>query len=145
MRLIANEVLRIYAELQTVLHLSICNSAQFRKGAMTITQALSSIPLNPPNPQGVIEKMDLLTKFDHVANRIKQERTTKHQAEVSLPPTSLNHWLACIRETTCTEEVFEILDEFRPLSWTDQERASMSQVYMRQLDQLNHQNQSRGG
>lgn len=89
--------------------------------------------------------MDLLTKFDRVANRIKQEKTTKHQAEVSLPPTSLTHWLACINETTCTEEVFEILDEFRPLSWTDQERASMSKVYMRQLDQLNQQNQSRGG
>lgn len=56
MRLIATEPLRIYAEIQTILPLPICNSAQFRKGAMTITLSLSSIPLNLLSPQGVIEK-----------------------------------------------------------------------------------------
>lgn len=34
------------------------------------------------------------------------------------------------------EDVFAILDEFRPLEWTDDERATMSKLYVRILQRL---------
>jgi len=46
----------------------------------------------------------------------------------------LDYWLDRIRSGRDEREIFSILDEFRPLEWTDQERAQMSHVYFRRLE-----------
>lgn len=48
----------------------------------------------------------------------------------------LNSWLNRIRQAETRAQVFAILDEFRPLPWTDEERAQMAKLYIRLLDAL---------
>lgn len=48
----------------------------------------------------------------------------------------LNSWLNRIRQAETRAQVFSILDEFRPLSWTDEERSQMAKLYIRLLDGL---------
>jgi hypothetical protein len=49
---------------------------------------------------------------------------------------NLNFWFHLIRQATTKEEVFRILDDFRPLKWSDEQRASISRWYNGRLDFL---------
>lgn len=49
----------------------------------------------------------------------------------------LQTWLERIHAAQNTEEVFSILDEFRPLLWSDEERATMAKTYNTKLHVLN--------
>lgn len=46
----------------------------------------------------------------------------------------LEDWLNKVQAARSRQEIFKVLDEFRKLAWTDVERASMSKLYMRALD-----------
>jgi hypothetical protein len=48
----------------------------------------------------------------------------------------LNSWLNRIRQAETRAQVFAVLDEFRPLSWSDEERSQMAKLYIRLLDGL---------
>ncbi len=48
----------------------------------------------------------------------------------------LSSWLERMIATQSNEEVFAILDEFRPLLWSDDERASMAKIYNAKLHQI---------
>lgn len=49
----------------------------------------------------------------------------------------LQPWLDRILSAQSIEEIFAILDDFRPLVWTDEDRASMAKIYNAKLNQLN--------
>jgi len=48
----------------------------------------------------------------------------------------LTPWLLKIKSATSRSSVFAILDEFRKLDWTDQQRSAMAKVYMRRIERL---------
>ena len=48
----------------------------------------------------------------------------------------LNTWLTRVQGAKKSDEVLRILDDFRPLNWTDEERAAMSKVYVRIMQRL---------
>jgi hypothetical protein len=48
----------------------------------------------------------------------------------------LEQWLRKVERAASRQEVFELLDQFRPLDWTDQQRAAMAHVYVRVLEKL---------
>jgi hypothetical protein len=48
----------------------------------------------------------------------------------------LNHWVDRIKTASSPEEIFAILDEFRPLNWTDRQRSEIARVYMRRIEVL---------
>lgn len=48
----------------------------------------------------------------------------------------LSDWLKRITEAESRSQIFLILDEFRPLTWTDNERSQMARHYMKILDYL---------
>lgn len=47
---------------------------------------------------------------------------------------NLGEWLSRITRAKNRAEVYAILDEFRPLTWTDNERSQMSKHYMKIID-----------
>ena len=49
---------------------------------------------------------------------------------------NLDYWLNFIQRATTRNEIFHILDQFRPLPWTDRERAQISQAYIKRLETL---------
>lgn len=49
---------------------------------------------------------------------------------------SLDYWLTRVRQAGGRQEMFDILDEFRSLSWTDEDRAQMSRTYVRRLESV---------
>lgn len=48
----------------------------------------------------------------------------------------LEQWLLKMERAASCKEVFELLDQFRPLDWTDEQRAAMAHAYMRVLEKL---------
>ncbi|MBK7745687.1 MAG: hypothetical protein IPP57_02685 [Candidatus Obscuribacter sp.] len=48
----------------------------------------------------------------------------------------LNAWFKRIQGAKKRSEVFAILDEFRPLPWSDEERSQIAKLYIRLLDLL---------
>jgi hypothetical protein len=48
----------------------------------------------------------------------------------------LSFWLSCVSRATSKQEIFDILDAFRPLPWTDEERAQMSRTYIPRLEDI---------
>lgn len=46
---------------------------------------------------------------------------------------SLDSWIERVRGAANAENLWVILDEFRTVEWTDQERAKMSHAYMQRL------------
>lgn len=48
----------------------------------------------------------------------------------------LNQWLKRVRLMKTRREIFQLLDEFRVLGWTNEERARMSREYIRVLEGL---------
>jgi hypothetical protein len=59
------------------------------------------------------------------------------QTEIAVPATlDIKDWLSKIKFARSRNEVFAILDKFRPLEWTDEDRATMSKTYIRFLSLL---------
>jgi hypothetical protein len=48
----------------------------------------------------------------------------------------LNGWITRVQGAKRTEDVFAILDEFRRLEWSDEDRAAMAKVYVRLVQRL---------
>ncbi len=57
----------------------------------------------------------------------------------------LKTWLERILKAGSTEEVFGVVEEFRPLPWTDEERSSMSKTYNAKLSQFNTSSHGKEG
>ncbi len=51
--------------------------------------------------------------------------------------TCLAEWIEKTRQARSTTAIFELLDRFRRLDWTDREAAAMSHAYMSRLARLN--------
>lgn len=49
---------------------------------------------------------------------------------------NLDSWLEKIHAAKSRADVFRTLEEFRPLEWTDEQRAAMARAYMRALEVL---------
>ena len=49
---------------------------------------------------------------------------------------NLESWLERIHAAKSRVDVFRIVEEFRPLEWTDEQRAAMAKAYMRALDRM---------
>jgi len=50
------------------------------------------------------------------------------------PGNNLEDWLKRVQNARSREDIFAILNEFKALDWTDEQRASMSHAYMRVLE-----------
>lgn len=48
----------------------------------------------------------------------------------------ISHWLDRVIRAGTTDDVLAIVESFRPLSWTDQERSRMSRTYIARIDSL---------
>ena len=48
----------------------------------------------------------------------------------------IDPWLERVRKAANAREVFAILEEFRPLSWSAEQRASMAKAYVRVLERV---------
>ncbi len=48
----------------------------------------------------------------------------------------LDAWIERIKQCQSIENVFVLMDQFRPLPWTDQQRAQVCKVYINRLDLL---------
>jgi hypothetical protein len=46
----------------------------------------------------------------------------------------LEIWLAKVRLAKSHPEVFHLLDEFRPIDWSDEQRALMAKTYIKVLE-----------
>ncbi len=50
--------------------------------------------------------------------------------------TDLGAWFTRVQKGASVKEVLEILDEFRRLDWSDNDRAAMAKVYLRVLEKV---------
>jgi hypothetical protein len=50
----------------------------------------------------------------------------------------LAFWQGKCRQAKSPQQVFQLLDGFRKLKWTDEESAGMAKVYMRTLDSMGY-------
>lgn len=48
----------------------------------------------------------------------------------------LESWLRQARAPKSRAEILRLVDQFRPLEWTDEQRAAMARVYVRALSKL---------
>ena len=48
----------------------------------------------------------------------------------------LNSWITRVQKAGTAKDVLVILDEFRPLSWTNDDRARMAKAYVRVLERI---------
>jgi hypothetical protein len=48
--------------------------------------------------------------------------------------TSVDEWVARIQKTRSSKELLELLNKFRKLEWTDQERQKISHTYIKVVD-----------
>jgi hypothetical protein len=48
----------------------------------------------------------------------------------------LSQWIERVKATKDKAELFSLLDKFRVLEWTDEQRSSIAKLYMRLLDVL---------
>jgi len=48
----------------------------------------------------------------------------------------LNQWLDRLGQAKSREEIFRLVDQFRVLSWSDEQRAKMAKAYMRALEAM---------
>lgn len=78
-----------------------------------VTPELVLNPHNPLNPPRVSEKL-----------------VDENQSE------GIDSWLSKIMRADTADDVLNIVDSFRPLPWTDEERARMSRTYMARLNGL---------
>lgn len=49
---------------------------------------------------------------------------------------SLHHWFGKVGQAGTRVELYAILDQFRVLSWTDNERSQMARFYIRLVENL---------
>lgn len=45
-------------------------------------------------------------------------------------------WLERIQKAKTKSDIYKILDEFRPLNWTDEQRSAVARFYMRMLEDI---------
>jgi hypothetical protein len=57
----------------------------------------------------------------------------------------LDNWLVKIRQAKSHQEVFQLLDEFRPLEWSDEQRAAMAKAYMKVLEATQTSSEAQAG
>jgi hypothetical protein len=55
---------------------------------------------------------------------------------VSEELSNINYWIEKLKQAGSPEEVFQIVDQFRPLEWTDAQRAAISKLYIKMLDMM---------
>lgn len=48
----------------------------------------------------------------------------------------LEKWIVKFKQAHSREEIFALLDEFRHLEWTDEQRATISRLYIRLLEKV---------
>jgi hypothetical protein len=48
----------------------------------------------------------------------------------------LTPWLNRVKGASSRKDVFEILDQFRKVEWTDEQRSVMSKLYIRMIERL---------
>ncbi len=48
----------------------------------------------------------------------------------------LSPWLDRIAKAKTQKQMFEILEEFKPLTWNDDQRSTVAKLYMRLIDNL---------
>ncbi len=48
----------------------------------------------------------------------------------------LQIWLKNVNAAKSRVDVFRLVEQFRPMEWTDEQRAVMAKTYMRALDRL---------
>lgn len=71
-----------------------------------------------------------------VANTVQLAGVKQHKDEIVQVLTELQQWYLRIDSALSKEEVFALLADFRPLPWTNHQRAAMSQRYIAQLEKL---------
>lgn len=86
------------------------------------------------------------TDSDTIANhRLADDNAQQHGGLATLAvlaalsesdASGLADWIARVRHASNKERVFAVLDQFRPLPWTDEQRALMSRAYIAQLQRL---------
>ncbi len=59
--------------------------------------------------------------------------TTGSEVDIQTDTNNLNYWISQLPLCNTREAVFELLDKFRPLPWSDYQRSEMAKVYHRQL------------
>ena len=70
-----------------------------------------------------------------VLKRVEQRHRIESVREFkSSEVTSLNDWIDQIRGAQSRDEVLSLVDLFRLGDWTDEERAKLSQVYIRKIE-----------
>lgn len=80
--------------------------------------------------------MGLVDSFDKIAARMKRQAQTEFESAMKLPPDDLDYWLVRVRSSASQAEVFDLLDKFRPLPWSDEQRALISRAYINRLEAL---------
>jgi len=48
----------------------------------------------------------------------------------------LSPWLERISRAKTQKEIYDILDEFKPLAWNDDQRSTIAKLYMRRIADL---------
>ena len=49
---------------------------------------------------------------------------------------NLDDWIAQLKNANSQEELYTVLDNFRTLAWTDEQRALVSRLYIRLLENI---------
>ncbi len=60
----------------------------------------------------------------------------EHKAEIIQCLKALNNWIERVKQAQSQQEIFDILTRFRPLDWSDEQRAKMSRAYIHRLEVL---------
>jgi hypothetical protein len=55
---------------------------------------------------------------------------------VEQKPAELNQFITRVQKATSAKQVLSIMDEFRKVDWTDDDRARMAKAYVRVLDRV---------
>lgn len=81
--------------------------------------------------------MSLLETFDRVSKQPKDDVNVRDVLGRLSPSDaccqSLDYWKSLVRHAKTSAEVLAVVDRFRPLAWTDEQRAQMSHAYQRRL------------
>lgn len=51
-------------------------------------------------------------------------------------PDDIQDWINKVKRAESAQDVLHILDQFRPLAWTNQERSAMAHAYLRVLEKM---------
>ena len=80
--------------------------------------------------------MGLVSRFDKLADQMKRHEQSEIEMDLAMPPANIEHWLVRVRIAANQAEVLSIVEQFKRLFWSDEQRALMSRSYIRRLDVL---------